>query len=258
METVEIITGYWVILFLFYLFIAGRLFFIITPILSIYYFEEKIEWNEKINPEKLKIYLILFLLASFLIWFSYQPLIKPKSLFDIWSTFIVGTVGLAGICFFIENKIRTPSKKYLNNCSNEINDIQLGSNVINEQNNILLEDVKKINSSFAFTNEEIKRKYLEALENKLFDCELSVFKTFILLEEPIDKIIWKPVADSGHKNRQMLFDYINDLFHNQVLTKDRNESVTMINKYFEFNEIGHPKKEKAVYSKLIGDWMKKK
>ena len=242
METVEIITGYWVILFLFYLFIVGRLFFIITPILSIYYFEEKIEWNEKINPEKLKIYLILFLLASFLIWFSYQPLIKPKSLFDIWSTFIVGTVGLAGICFFIENKIRTPSKKYLNNCSNEINDIQLVSNAINEQNNILLEDVKKINSSFAFTNEEIKRKYLEALENKLFDCELSVFKTFILLEEPIEKLIWKPVADSGHKNRQLLFDYINDLFPNQILTKDRNESVTMINKYFEFNEIGNPKK----------------
>jgi CDP-diglyceride synthetase len=148
METVEIITGYWVILFLFYLFIVGRLFFIITPILSIYYFEEKIEWNEKINPEKLKIYLILFLLASFLIWFSYQPLIKPKSLFDIWCTFIVGTVGLAGIYLVIENKIRTPSKKYLNNSSSKINDIQLGSNVINKQNNILLADIKKIITHF--------------------------------------------------------------------------------------------------------------
>ena len=258
METVEIIAGCWEILFLFYLLIVGRLSYIISPVLYTYYLDERIEWNENINPVKLKIYLILFLLASCLILFSYQSFTEPKPLFDIRFTFIVDSVAFAGIYFFLENKIRTPSKENLNNCSNEINDIILVSSVINDQNNILLEDVKKIDNSFSFTNEEIKRKHVEALENKLFDCELSVFKTFILLEEPIEKLIWKPVADSGHKNRQLLFDYINDLFPNQILTRDRNESVTMINKYFEFNEIGHPKKEKEVYPKLIGDWMKKK
>lgn len=136
METEIIIVGYWLILFLFYLFIVGRFFFIFTPVLSIYYFDEKIEWNKKINPEKLKIYLILFLLASYFIKFSYEPFIIPNSLFYIWSTFIIYTVGLAGICFFIENKIRTPSKKYLNKYSNEINYTQFVSNVINEQNNM--------------------------------------------------------------------------------------------------------------------------
>ena len=39
--------------------------------------------------------------------------------------------------------------------SNEINDIILVSNVINDQNNILLKDVKKVDNSFSFTTEEI-------------------------------------------------------------------------------------------------------
>jgi hypothetical protein len=47
METVEIITGYW--RYFFYFTFYREIVFIINPVLSIYYFEEKIEWNEKIT-----------------------------------------------------------------------------------------------------------------------------------------------------------------------------------------------------------------
>ena len=112
---------------------------------------------------------------------------------------------------FLEQKQDTCLVYYCKRCNEvEKTKVCLLNNTINslalryQKRLILLETIKHLNE--VFTNEEIKRKHVEALENKLFDCELSVFKTFILLEEPIEKLIWKPVADSGHKNRQLLFD----------------------------------------------------
>jgi hypothetical protein len=68
--------------------------------------------------------------------------------------------------------------------------------------------------------------------------------------------VWKAKADNGRKNRQALLTYLDDLFHKQLRKKERKEIISMVTKYFEFNEEGHHFDEKKLSTKIIGQWMK--
>jgi hypothetical protein len=114
----------------------------------------------------------------------------------------------------------------------------------------------KLFFSDSLIDREIEDNYQYALVENFFDCELSVFKTFLCQEEPIKKIVWKAKADNGRKNRQALLTYLDDLFHKQLRKKERKEIISMVTKYFEFNEEGHHFDEKKLSTKIIGQWMK--
>lgn len=78
----------------------------------------------------------LFLVATFFAYFSFKPFFSNKFTPDLWITFSIGTLGVAGMCLLIENKLRTPSKNYLNNTSVNIeNDVSY-----NNQNDVIGDD----------------------------------------------------------------------------------------------------------------------
>ena len=116
--------------------ILARLFFIAVVILLDRNKAEKFIWNEEINPEKLKVCGFLFLVAIIFALFSYNPFFLNKFTPDLWITFSINTLVVAGMCLLIENKLRTPSKNYLNSTSVEIeNDVSY-----NNQNDFIGDD----------------------------------------------------------------------------------------------------------------------
>lgn len=110
--------------------------------------------------------------------------------------------------------------------------------------------------SAPLTNKKIEEMYHNAIELNYFDCKLSVFSAFLHQEEPVEKIVWKAKADNGRKNRQTLLTYLDDLFPKQLRKKSRKEIISIVTKYFEFNEDGHLFDEKDLSGKIIGEWMK--
>lgn len=254
METVEIIAGCWEILFLFYLLIVGRLSYIISPVLYTYYLDEKIEWNEKINPVKLKIYLILFLLASSLIWFSYQSFIVPKPLFDIWITFIVDSVALAGIYFFIENKIRTPSKTYF-----KFEYVMYTDE--NVERNMFLEKKDKCQAKFNLKKSTLHEK--DSLDlNELQILDLDVFQDSLNFRKEGNKIILLKIGGKKKmKDRRFLLSILDKEFENKFSQIEINdlkrirEVVLFINKHVLFRCEKYPH-ENDYNEKNFKDWLK--
>ena len=136
MKTDEIYVWFWVFPAMLLFWILARLFFIAVVILFDRNNAEKFIWNEEINPEKLKVCVFLFLVATFFAYFSFKPFFSNKFTPDLWITFSIGTLGVAGMCLLIENKLRTPSKNYLNNTSVDIeNDVSY-----NNQNDVIGDD----------------------------------------------------------------------------------------------------------------------
>lgn len=248
MGTVEIITGFWMSISLLYFFILARVYFNVFPVFFNYYFVEKFEWNEKINPEKLKIYLILILLSSFLIWFCYQPFIKPKSLIDIWSTFFIGFIGLTGICFFIENKIRTPSKKYLKT------KCMFYTDEIIEQN-ILLEINEELNNSKLVEEEILDFNNLQILDFDLFKDQASFRK------EGNKIVLLKIGGKKKMKDRMYLLSVLNKELDGQFSQICRDDLkrikkvVFFINKFIVFKCENYPD-ENNYSEKNFKDWLK--
>jgi hypothetical protein len=208
METVEIIVGCWRYFF-YFTFIVGRFSLsIISPVFLLHYFwwKNRMEWKYK--PVKLKIYLILFFFCFLFNFVQLSTLLNLNLCFTV--SLSLSILNVTGIYFFHENK--NSFKRIFNN-SNEINDI-IYFKCNQWSNNILLEDVKKIDNSFFLTNEELHESMWKLL-SKL--CLIvNYFKTFILLEEPIENNL---ETATRIVPTITFFDYINDLFPNQILTQ---------------------------------------
>jgi hypothetical protein len=104
----------------------------------------------------------------------------------------------------------------------------------------------------------ISKEFHFALSKNYFFCEISQFKDLLELNEPSEKIVWKPVMHTKLKDRQLLLTFLNKIFQNQMVTIPRKEVCQFVNKYFEFNESGHFKDENPLVPDNIGTWMRKK
>lgn len=261
MEIIDFVRGYWIFLFLIYCFIIAKLYFNITPILSNYYSEERIEWNEKINPEKLYIYMVLFLFASFLIWQTYQYYVDDKLidnanyLFEIFTNFLVGTIGLVGVGVFIEKKMRTPSKKYLKTD-------YLFCDVENIQQNTLLAD-NKISKGVLNLNSSSVDKINKVNLEDFNILELEVFKDSENFRIEGNKIVFLRIGGKKKmKDRKYLLSVLDKEFRGEFSQIDKDdlkrikEVVSFINKNFDFKCEKRPQ-ENDYNDKNFKDWLKK-
>lgn len=57
------------------------------------------------------------------------------------------------------------------------------------------------------------------------------------------------------KQRQLLLTFLNNIFQNQIKTIDTKEVCQLVNKYFEFNEVGHSIKENPLLPDNYRDWL---
>jgi hypothetical protein len=169
MEFFKIIDWYRTIPTVLLFFIFARLFYISFMIVIQRYILGKYEWNEQINPEKIKTCVVLFLIAVFFIWVTYKPFLAKKTSFDLWSDFFISTLGLAGVYLLIEIKIRKAGKSYLNNSFIDINTQPL-SVVSSELSTTSLEGVSKTNKSLSFTTEDSKNDVQKGI---IGDAEVS-------------------------------------------------------------------------------------
>ncbi|NRT11273.1 hypothetical protein [Flavobacterium sp. 14A] len=225
METVDIIAAYYVILFSIYSILVVRLYLNVSPIVCEYYFNERVEWNENLNPEKLKILLILFLVASLMIWFTYQPFVHPKSLLDICLIFFLGTISLAGASFFINDKIQTPTMRYLKT-HNELSSDKNYSEITNKKSIITM-------SKLSF--EELKNKFESGMQNKWFSCEFSQIEQFAYLNEPKSKISWLVRKNKNNTfNVDSILDFIESFSFGNFSVLTNGEIAALSNKYFNY------------------------
>ena len=115
----------------------------------------------------------------------------------------------------------------------------------------------ELKQSIMVDENEILKEFQLATDSNYFICEISRFKDLLELNEPLEKIVWKPVVHTKLKDRQLLLSFLNKIFQNQMVTVQRKEVCQFVNKYFEFNEIGHLKNENPLKPDNIATWMKK-
>lgn len=137
---------------LFFLFFA-RLFLIFATITIERDTADQYEWNEQVNPEKLKKYFVLLLIAVFFVWFANKSFLDNKTSFDLWSVSLISILGLIAVYIYMEKIIRTPSKSSKNNSFIDINTKPV-SVVSFEESTTSFEGVLKTNKSFPFNTED--------------------------------------------------------------------------------------------------------
>ena len=115
----------------------------------------------------------------------------------------------------------------------------------------------KLQPSFLVEENQVLKEFKLACDLNYFICELSRFKDLLQLNEPIEKIVWKPIIHTKLKDRQLLLTFLNKIFQNQMVTIPRKEVCQFVNKYFEFNESGHFKNENPLVPDNISTWMRK-
>ncbi|MEB3801739.1 hypothetical protein INQ45_11940 [Flavobacterium columnare] len=223
-------------LFLFLLFEVYVFFSQIIPILVDKSFGDKSEINSKLNNKKavMKTYFFVFFVISFMI--AIYMIKSSDNLVLISLGFVVGCV-LMFLFHYFPKKVE--NNNYFRNIENAIPFVK----VLNELKPSSLQA------------DEIKNQFDYALKQNYFVCEFSQFEDLLKLNNPEGKIIWKPISHTKFKDRQLLLTFLNVLFQKQLIKIDRKEVCQFINKYFEFNESGHHKKENPLVPDNVGKWI---
>lgn len=241
---VYFVFSYWLLLIGIYLFGFGRLYFQILPVGVNYVVDEKVYWNAKINPYKIKVYFGLFAVLTFFSFLSQEDVIinlLRYNFAELYRNFI-GLLGIISTLFFIETKVKSKTKSYTKNLKDEI---------------ISIEVFKELKPS-TLNADDIKKQFDFALNENYFDCEFSQFENLLKLNSPVEKIIWKPISDRKKmKKRQLLLTYLNELFQKQLIKVDRKDICKLVNIYFEFNETNHKTIENPLTPDNVGDWITK-
>ena len=245
----QIIFACWLIIFTFSLYAIGRIIYQLRSIPADYLIDEKVNWNAKLNPYKVKIYfffIFIFLFPLYLYKISVTPAINKVGEHQLLTTIneqvyflLIATIIISLSYWLLEFKIKSETKSYIHSPKKETQ----FAKVLYELKPSLLND------------DEIKKQFDYALKQNYFDCELLQFENLLKLNEPIEKIIWKPITHVKYKDRQLLLSFLHNLFQKQLNKKDRKGICEFINKYFELNEIGHNKQENPFTTNNIEKWI---
>lgn len=239
MYKIEIILVWWLIILSWSLFAVYRIYKQFWCFATDYYLEENTSWSTKFNPHKIKIYLFLF--SVFLLpFFFHKSFMKTTGSWDSFSFLIVITQIISVAHYLLELKIKSKTKNYVQNMSETNQFVQ----VFNEL------------KPSSLGTKEIKKKFDYALTNNYFDCNFQVFEDFLNLKNPVEKIIWKPISGRKKmKHRKLLLNFVDDLFQNKLITIERKEVCQLVNKYFEFNELGHKINENPLSTDNVNKWI---
>lgn len=167
-ETIKIIDWYRTIPIVLFFLIFTRLFFVFSFIVIQRDIQGKYDWNEQINPEKIKTCVVLFLIAVLLILIFDKSFLVNKTSFALWSNFFIATAGLVGVFTYMEMTIRTPSIKYLKFDYLFYNDEKIEKTILLENNDVY-------NNSELVKNEKVDFNNLKILNLDLFKDE-AIFR----------------------------------------------------------------------------------
>ena len=238
MSTNQLILVLWLMILVFSLYAIGRIFYQFRTIPMDYLIDEKFNFDSKLNPYKIKIY-CCFTIVFGLPFFFHKIFIEITSLLDSIIWFLIALIYVSISYCLLEFKIKSETKIYIQNPNIEHSFVK----VDNQLKPSLL------------TADEIKKQFDYALEQNYFNCEISQFENLLELNEPVEKIIWKPISRAKYKDRQLLLSFLHNLFQEQLNKKSRKGICEFVNKYFELNEIGHNKQENPFRSYNIEKWI---
>lgn len=218
----------------------------IIPILIDKSFGDKKDINSKSNTRKaiMKTWFFLLFLFSYLFSISNIKSYNQEDDFVAYAIYINSfffVLGIILMLLFHLFPIKLAKKEYYQNI---------------ETKEPYEKKLNDLNASTVKEEDLILNEFNVALKKNYFVCELSQFIDLLRLNEPTEKIVWNPVIHTKLKDRQLFLTFLNKLFQNQMVKISRKEVCLFVNKYFEFNEIGH-KKENPLNPDNIYDWIKK-
>ena len=172
------------------------------------------------------IYLVFILIATYLIFRAYQKFIHLESLEKIPHIYFIGImIGLIYVYLFIENKIRSPSKRYLKT-----------QNEFSSDKNYSEKTTKKsIITASKLNSEELKNKFESGMQKKWFSCEFSQIEQFAHLNEPKSRISWLvPKNKNNTFNVDCILDFIESFSFGNFSVLTNSEIAALSNKYFNY------------------------
>ncbi len=241
MSTSQMIFALWLMILVFSLYAIGRILYQFRTIPADYLIDEKVNWNAKLNPYKVKIY--KYFLPIFIFpYYLYYLAISTNNNFDIVFLLSIATIIVSLSYYLLEFKIKSETKSYTQNPNVEPSFVK----IFNQLKPSLLHV------------DEIKKQFDYALEQNYFNCELSQFENLLKLNEPIEKIIWLSKNKNKTSNRRLLLTFVNTSYEGQLDLKADPEVCTFINKYFEFHSSNILKKENPLEPDNVSKWRKTK
>lgn len=247
-ETIKIIDWYRTIPIVLFFLIFARLFFIFSFIVIQRDIQGKYDWNEQINPEKIKTCVVLFLIAVFFILISDKSFLVNKTSFDLWSNFFITTAGLIGVYTYMEMTIRTPSIKYLKLDYLFYNDEKIEKTILLENNDV-------------YHNSELVEK--EKVDfNSLQILNLDLLKDQAIFRKEAYRTVYLKIGGKKKmKDRLYLISALDKELGGQFAEIDIDdlkrikEVVLFINKFFVFKCENYPN-ENDYNQKNFKDWLK--
>ena len=189
MSTSQMIFALWLMILVFSLYAIGRILYQFRTIPANDLIDEKVNWNAKLNPYKVKIYKYYFLPIFIFPYYLYYLSITTNNNLDIVFLLSIATIIVSLSYWLLEFKIKSQTKGFI----------------------LELEPTK-------LKEKEIIQKYEFAIENEYFKCELDDFKKTLKFGNIDNKILWEKPNDKGkNKDRQLLLSFLNDCLNNQIL-----------------------------------------
>lgn len=214
-----------------YLYGFGKLYFQISPVVVDYLVDEKVEWNSKINPYKIRIDFLLFVALTFFTYLAQYKLTTNLLIYN-FSELPQNFIGLLGvICtlYFIIIKVKSESKYYSAKTT-------------------------KLKPT-TLSPDKIKDKFDLAINQKHLVCEFSQFENLTQLKKPNSKIEWLAENKNKTKNRKLLLTFLNEIFDDQFHKKSDKDIVDFINEYLIINSNPNLlKKEQAFSNDNVSKW----
>lgn len=197
-------------------YIFTRIYFQLFSIYGNFYFEHKLIWNDKINPQKRNIYFGLFILSLVFSQIA-KPLIGYNSNFELIPTSFIAILSQTMMIILLEYKIKD-KRKYVSSSKLFFNAINLCKEEINTFKNRVFSienDIIEKTKIFKFEIFSLKKElqYIEEEINK----EFEVFFPFHNVNINHYKNLLESFVPSG--NFVITEKQINSIINNKPLLK---------------------------------------
>lgn len=246
-------------------YIFSRTYFQLFPIYGNYYFIHRLEWNEKVNPQKQNIFLTI-LVISIIFSFIANTMTQSTNYYDLTITGFISLSIQALMIIIFEYKINEKPLTFEKNIEKNI-DLLYNSELI-ENSLIILKtfftgEIKKLSKRITLIESAIDLKKLQKAERKLtfveklqpivsldeakriyeeyhkmgiISFEPDIFNSFyfIGINSSEKKIIYSERnINNNHNSKKQLMVFVSKIFNIDEIPQSQTEKANFLNTYFE-------------------------
>ncbi len=246
-------------------YIFTRTYFQLIPIYGNYYFIHKLEWNEKVNPQKQNIFITILTLSIFFSFIA-NTMTQSTNYYDLTITGLISISVQSLMIFMFEYKIHEKPLQFKKNTVENVNSIynsDLFENSLITLKTFFTGEIKKISKRITLIEiatdlkklqkverkltfveklqpivslDEAKRIYEECYKMDIISFEPDIFKSFYFKEEngSEKKIIYSERnINNNHNSKKQLIVFVSKIFNLDDIPQSQTEKANFLNLYFE-------------------------